>query len=118
MRGEIVTPFISEKLECQDFFNMFTESSTIAENTMLVSIASSIYTSLLYTVSHMPFLPILPRAIASFSDKSLSEAMALSSSISDAVFLIAYVTHDKTVATDLTISGNDVLTSTVGNYKK
>lgn len=111
-------PFISEKLEYHSFFNMFIKSLTITENTMLVSITGSIYTSFLYTLSHMPFLIFLPRAIASFSDKLLSDVNASSSSSSVAVFLIASVTYDKTAATDLTISGNNVLTSTVENFKK
>ena len=89
------------------------ESLTIAKKIMLVSITSSIYTNLLYTLSHMPFLTFLPRAIASSSDKLLSETMASSSSSSAAVFLIASVIYDKTAVTDLTITGNDVLTSTV-----
>ena len=110
-------PFIIEKLEYHSFFNIFIKSLTITKNTMLVSITSSIYTSLLYTLSHIPFLTFLPRAIASSSDKLLSEAMASSGSSSAAVFLIASVTYDKTAATDLTISGNDVLTSTVENFK-
>lgn len=97
---------------------MFTESSTIAEKTMLVSITSSIYTSFLYTLSHMPFLTFLPRAIASSSDKLFSEAMTSSSSSSAAVFPIASVTYDKTAATDLTISGNYVLTPTVNYFKR
>ena len=117
MRGEIVTPFISEKLEYNSFFNMFIKSLTIAENTMLVSITSSIYTSFLYTLSHMPLLIFLPRAIASFSDNLLSDAKASSSSSSAAVFLMASVIYDKTAATDLTIFGNDVPTSTVENFK-
>ena len=96
---------------------MFIKSLTITENTMLVSIISSIYTSFLYTLSHIPFLTFLPRAIASSSDKLLFDANASSSSNSAAVFLIASVTYDKTAATDLTISGNDVLTSTVENFK-
>ena len=110
-------PFISEKLEYHSFFNMFIKSLTITENTMLVSITGSIYTSFLYTLSHMPFLTFLPRAIASSSDKLLSEAMASSSSSSAAVFLMASVIYDKTAATDLTIFGNDVPTSTVENFK-
>ncbi|KAF5418095.1 MAG: hypothetical protein C5S45_09890 [Candidatus Methanocomedens sp.] len=118
MWGEIVTPFISEKLEYHSFFNMFIKSLTIVENTMLVSITSSIYTSFLYTLSHIPFLTFLPRAIASSYDNLLSDAKTSSNSSSDAVFLIASVTNDKTAATDLTISGNDVPTSTVENFKR
>ena len=118
MRGKIVIPLMSEKLECQDFFNMHIESLTIEDKPILVSIISSIYTSFLYTLSHIPFLTFLPRANASSSDKLLSDANASSSSSSVAVFLIASVTYDKTAATDLTISGNDVPTSTVENFKK
>ena len=112
-----MTPFMSEKLEYHSFFNMFIKSLTIAENTMLVSITSSIYTSFLYTLSHMPFLILLPRAIAYSSDKLLSDAKASSSSSSVAVFLMASVTYDKTAATDLTISGNDVPISIVEYFK-
>ena len=109
-----MTPFMSEKLEYHSFFNMFIKSLTIAENTMLVSVTSSIYTSFLYTLYHIPFLP---RAIASSYDNLLSDAKASSNSSSAAVFLIASVTNEKTAATDLTISGNDVPTSTVENFK-
>jgi len=113
-----VTPFISEKLEYHSFFNMFIKSLTIAENTMLVSITNSIYTSFLYTLSYIPFLTFLLRVIAYSSDKLLSDAKASSSSSSVAFFLMASVTYDKTAATDLTISGNDVPTSIVENFKK
>jgi hypothetical protein len=47
----------------------------------------------------------------------LSDVNASSSSSSAAVFLIASVIYDKTAATDLTICGNDVPTSTVENFK-
>ena len=118
MRGEIVRYFKKIQMEYNFSIHMFTESSTIAEKTMLVSITSSIYTSFLYTLSHMPFLTFLARAIASSSDKLLSEAMTSSSSSSAAVFLIASVTYDKTAATDLTISGNYALTPTVNYFKR
>ncbi len=113
-----MTRFITEKLEYHPFFNMFIKSLTIVENTMLVLITSSIYTSFLYTLSYIPFLTFLLRAIAYSSDKLLSDAKALSSSNPAAVFLIASVIYDKTAATDLTIFGNDVPTSTVENFKR
>jgi hypothetical protein len=59
------------------------------ENTMLVSITSSIYTRFLYTFSHMPFLTFLPSISASFSVNRLSAAIASNNSSSAAVFRIA-----------------------------
>ncbi len=69
--------------------SLATEFLTIAENTMLVSITSSIYTMFLYTFSHMLFLIFLPRTSASSSVNRLSAAMASNISSSAAVFRIA-----------------------------
>ena len=66
-----------------------TEFFTMVEKTMLVSITSSIYTSFLYTFSHMPLFTFLPSTKASSSVNMLSDAMDSSSSSSAPAFLIA-----------------------------